>query len=1082
VLVVKRKTQEELEKMIEKFEKEPQNRIMSEEALRASEENYREIFNASQDALIIHDPKTGSIVDANQRACKMLKYSREELIKGSLGFLSSGESPYSQEEALRWILKASSEGPQTFEWSAKNSENKLFWIEVNLKGCVIRGNEIILAASRDITERKRAEEQLRESEKKFRSIFEHMAAACCFDEIVYEDGKAVDYRIIDVNSYYEKIIGISKSAAVGALASKLYGTGEAPFLDVYSRVAETGRPASFEAYFAPIGKHLQIHSSCPKKGQFFTVFTDITERKKVEESLRNSEERFHQLFETMSNCVVIYAPTADGDNFLFKDLNHAAARVENVTRETVVGRSVLEVFPGVKEFGLFEVFQRVWKTGKPESHPVGFYKDNRISGWRENFVYKLSSGEVVAIYEDATKRKQAEENLQENEKKYRFLYQEFEGLLNAIPDNIALVSPDLKFLWINKDAAVVINKTLPNISGQCCYQVRHNRSEPCEGCPVTRSLQSKKPETEEITTDDGISIDIRAIPIIDEQGEVKEIIEVARNITERKRAEEVLKDREEELASIYDNAPLVMLLVDENWKIRKTNAFTNQFVGTTAENIINMRCGEALRCVHALDNPEGCGFGPSCKECVLRLTILNTIETGLSHREKEVSMSFSDGENEREVTFLISTTKLFIREQPLALVSIQDITKRKQLEEDLKKSQEQLYQAQKMKSLGTLVAGVAHEINNPINSINLNTLLLQKIWHDFRPILKDYAVNEPLKKYGGLTYNFIKENLGQLLNDINLEANRIIKIVADLKNFARQTNIADKKPININEAVENALRLIQTTVKKSGVDLAVSLENNPPLFEGNLPCIEQVILNLTLNALQAINHSRGKIEIATGFDKQKEELFITVSDNGQGIDPAIADRIFDPFVTNRQAEGGTGIGLSITYNLVNAHNGKITFETEKGKGTTFKISLPLHPKKKLPKILIVDDDKPIRDLLKSLFDSDTKRHFQVQEAANGTEACVKLGTFRPDLLILDLLMPEMDGLEVCRVILKQPELANMKVLLLTGFPDHPKTKQVAAIGFTNIYAKPFNPGEFMRVIDHLLKENDNAMMPRNSAS
>jgi signal transduction histidine kinase/ActR/RegA family two-component response regulator len=409
----------------------------------------------------------------------------------------------------------------------------------------------------------------------------------------------------------------------------------------------------------------------------------------------------------------------------------------------------------------------------------------------------------------------------------------------------------------------------------------------------------------------------------------------------------------------------------------------------------------------------------------------------------------------------------------------QESHKHKQIEEELKKSQEQLYQAQKMKSLGTLVAGVAHEINNPINSINLNALLLQKIWQDLMPILKDYAANEPLKKYGGLTYDFIKENLGQLLEDINLATNRIIKIVTDLKNFARQANIADKKPININEAVENALRLIQTTVRKSEVDLAVSLNNNLPLLEGNLPSIEQVILNLTLNALQSIDHSQGKVEITTGFDNQKEDLFITVSDNGQGIDLAIADRIFDPFVTNRQAEGGTGLGLSITYNLVNAHNGEITFETEKNKGTTFKISLPLKPKKKLPKILIVDDEKQIRDTLKKLFD--TERHYQVEEAANGTEACVKLGTFRPDLLILDLQMPEMDGLEVCTVIKKEPDLAKMKVILLTGFPEHPKAKQVAAIGFTNIYAKPFNSDVLMRVIDQLLKENEKAIVQRSSA-
>ena len=116
--MVKNKTQEELGKMVERFKKGDQIPTQLEKALGALEENYREIFNASQDALVIHDPKTGSIVDVNQRGCEMLKYSRKELIKGSLGLLSSGESPYTQEEALRWIHKASSEGPQAFEWLA----------------------------------------------------------------------------------------------------------------------------------------------------------------------------------------------------------------------------------------------------------------------------------------------------------------------------------------------------------------------------------------------------------------------------------------------------------------------------------------------------------------------------------------------------------------------------------------------------------------------------------------------------------------------------------------------------------------------------------------------------------------------------------------------------------------------------------------------------------------------------------------------------------------------------------------------------------------------------------------------------
>jgi PAS domain S-box-containing protein len=997
--VVKKNTQQELDKLVEKFLKED----WSEKALGALEADYKEIFNIFPDPLLILDPETGAIVDTNDKACKLLKYTHRDLITTSFGSLSCGEPPHTEVEALRWIRKGFFEGPQTFEWVAKDRENKLLWVQIDIQRFVLKGKDRILAAIQNIIKRKRTVEVMLESDKKFQSIFVHMVAACCFYEIVYENGQPVDYRILDVNPSFERITGISKSAAVGALGSKLYGTGEAPFFDVYSRVAETGRPASFEAYFAPIGKHLHVMASCPEKGKFFTVFTDITERKKAEETLQQSEEE-----KTILNQIAnIFLTTTD---------------------EKMYQRVLAVVLPMMgSKYGIFDF---IGDKGELIMH--------NLTGdvWNECQVPNKSHFFPSDAWGDSIWGRAI------REKKSFYLGGPF-----RTPEG-----------HIHIDCFL----TVPIVFGQQTIGL----------ISVANKEGGYREEDQELL--ERISNNIS--PILNAR------LQRDRLEQERKKSENEIKEREEELTAIYDNAPLIMLLVDDNWTIHKTNVFTAQFVGTTIANMVNRRCGEALHCAHACDISEGCGFGPSCKECAVRLTILNTIETGISHREEEVKMSFPDMGNQREATFLISTKKLLIREQPLALVSMQDITERKQMEEGLKKGQEQLYQAQKMKSLETLVAGVAHEINNPINSINLNARLLENIWEDFMPVLKNYAANKPLKKYEGLPYDFIKENLGQILKDINLAANRIIKIVTDLKNFAHPSDITDKKPINLNNAVKNALRLIQSTVKESGVHLALSLENNLPLFDGNYPSMEQIILNLTLNALQAIYHSHGKIEIATGFDKQKEELFITVSDNGHGIDPAIADRIFDPFVTNRQAEGGTGLGLSITYNLVNAHNGKITFETAKGKGTTFKISLPLSPNKKLSKILIVVDDKKIRDLLKNLFDFGTKRHFQVQEAANGTEACIKLGTFRPDLLILDLLMPEMDGLEVCRVIKKQPELANMKVIVLTGFPEHPKAEQVAVIGFTNICVKPFKPEELMRLIDRLLKVNDNVMMARNSAS
>ncbi|MCX5971673.1 MAG: PAS domain-containing sensor histidine kinase, partial [Coprothermobacterota bacterium] len=144
----------------------------------------------------------------------------------------------------------------------------------------------IVGIGRDITDRKRAEEALRESEEKFRAIFQNMAAACCLDEIIDTAGKATDYRILDVNPSYERITGIRRSQVIGALASQVYGTGKAPFLDIYSKVAESGEPIAFETYFEPIGKYLEITVSRPRKGRFSTVFSDITERKQLEERIR----------------------------------------------------------------------------------------------------------------------------------------------------------------------------------------------------------------------------------------------------------------------------------------------------------------------------------------------------------------------------------------------------------------------------------------------------------------------------------------------------------------------------------------------------------------------------------------------------------------------------------------------------------------------------------------------------------------------------------------------------------------------------------------------------------------------------
>jgi PAS domain S-box-containing protein len=179
-----------------------------------------------------------------------------------------------------------------------------------------------------------------------------------------------------------------------------------------------------------------------------------SEHKRAANALGESEERFRNLFENMSSGVAVYEAAEDGEDFVFKDFNKAAEKIEQIDKDDLIGKSVSRVFPGVVEFGLLNVFKRVWRTGVPEHYPIQLYKDQRIEGWRENKVYRLLSGDIVAIFDDFTQRKRVEAELKESEKRYR-------SIVGVIPDLIIkldregvyldIISPTDELLFLPKE-------------------------------------------------------------------------------------------------------------------------------------------------------------------------------------------------------------------------------------------------------------------------------------------------------------------------------------------------------------------------------------------------------------------------------------------------------------------------------------------------------------------------------------------------------------------------------------------------------------------------------------------------------
>ena len=162
---------------------------------------------------------------------------------------------------------------------------------------------------------------------------------------------------------------------------------------------------------------------------------EIAELKQAEEKLHESETRYRSLFNNMSNGVAIYEAIDDGKDFVFKNLNRAGEQINSVKEQDLIGKKVTDIFPGVKEFGLFDVFQRVWQTGQPENYPVTLYKDDRLSAWFENYVYKLPSGEIVAVHNNITERKQAEMALRASEKRFRTILEQVHAGVIIVDEN-----------------------------------------------------------------------------------------------------------------------------------------------------------------------------------------------------------------------------------------------------------------------------------------------------------------------------------------------------------------------------------------------------------------------------------------------------------------------------------------------------------------------------------------------------------------------------------------------------------------------------------------------------------------------
>lgn len=269
-----------------------------------------------------------------------------------------------------------------------------------------------------------------------------------------------------------------------------------------------------------------------------------------------------------------------------------------------------------------------------------------------------------------------------------------------------------------------------------------------------------------------------------------------------------------------------------------------------------------------------------------------------------------------------------------------EVNEKKCALDELKLHQDKLIQADKMASLGILVAGVAHEINNPNGLILLNMPILKEVYQDAEEVLETRYQEQGDFTLGGLPYSRMRNEIPCMLDEMQGAAVRIKRIVEDLKDFARQDSAAFTDLFNINSVAMAAIRLIDSSLRNATSRFKASFAADLPMIEGNAQRIEQVLVNLLLNACQAISDSGQAITLTTLYDSGSETVSVLVTDEGSGIATEHLPHITDPFFTTKREIGGTGLGLSVSTGIVMEHNGSMQFNSSAGHGTTVTLTLP----------------------------------------------------------------------------------------------------------------------------------------------
>lgn len=1015
------------------------DRVRSEAALRESQERAQRLASAAFEGLGFAE--AGRITDSNEQLASMLGYSPDEIIgMPVMDFVA----PEYRNMVMEYI-RSGSEKP--YEHLAIRKDGTTFPVEVQGRVLAQQGKQIRVTAIRDITERKRAEQALHESERSFRKIVESAPLGMH----IYELRPDASLVFVGANPAADSILGVENSQFVGKTIEEafpgLVGT-EVP--QRYREVARTGkswRTTQINYEHDKIRGAFEVVAFQITEARMVAMFTDITERKQFEESLKKERNLLRTLIDNLPQNTYVYIKDADS-KYVINNPAHLRS-LGAATQEDVLGKTSFDFFPPDLAAEYFAAEQEVVRLGQPLIDREEASLDMVSGEMRWHLTTKVPlrdpsggfSG-LVGMSMDITGRKKAAEALRLSEQKHRSLFE-------TMAQGVVYQRADGTIIDANPAAERILGLTAEQMKGMDSHSrqweaIQEDGSQfPAELHPAMVALATGQ-EQRGVTM--GVHnpvrqerrwIRIHAVPQF-RPGEAKpfQVFATFDDITDQKRAEDALWAEKQQLAVTLRSIGDGVITTDTKGMIIIMNKVAEALTGWPLADAQGRALTDVFRIVHEATH-EVC---ENPVEQVLKTKSVIELEnhTVLIARDgSELVISDSGAPILDDEGNIIGVVLVF-----------RDMTEKQKLLETAQKSQ-------KLESLGVLAGGIAHDFNNMLGGIFGYIDLAKRKNAD-----KDVA-------------RFLEKALGVF--------GRARDLTERLLTFSK-----GGRPVRKTTRIDHLLRE-NTGFALSGSNVTCEFSIVPDLWlcDADENQLGQVIDNIVINAKQAMP-SGGVIKVGAQNLELEEGNYrglpggryvqISVQDAGVGIPKEILPQIFDPFFTTKPR--GNGLGLATSYSIVKKHDGIIEVESEVGKGSTFHVILPASTRHVVPAearqtvghtgkgpMLVMDDEEFILEILKDWLVS---MGYSVIQARNGEEALELLssrqeGTEPVIGVILDLTIPGGRGGRetISEIRRRYPELA---VFASSGYSDDPVMSKPVEYGFTGSIKKPYRLDDLARLL------------------